>query len=95
MTYLVFLIFRDNLLTASQSYTLASSLFMLIRDNDGIRTMLLSVVSSAYKIKLKYSVQFGISFMYIKNNKGPRIEPCGTPVDNESISDETPSFSTY
>ena len=83
ITYLVFPIFRDNLLTANQSYTLASSLFMLIRETDGIRIVLLRVVSSAYKIKLKYSVQLGMSFIYIRNNKGPRIEPCGTPVDNE------------
>ena len=83
------------MLTANQSYTLASSLFMLIRETDGIRIVLLRVVSSAYKIKLKYSVQLGMSFIYIRNNKGPRIEPCGTPVDNESISDEIPSISTY
>ena len=34
---------------------------MLIRDTDGIRIMLLRVVSSAYKIKLKYSVQLVVN----------------------------------
>ena len=49
------------MLTASQSYTLACLLFMLIRDTDGIRIVLLRVVSSAYKIKLKYSVQLVVN----------------------------------
>ena len=30
--------------------------------------------------------------MYMRNNKGPRMEPCGTPVDNERILEETPSM---
>ena len=38
------------------------------------------VVSSAYIIKLNILLAFGISFMYIINNKGPRIDPCGTKI---------------
>ena len=38
------------------------------------------VVSSEYMIILKTFVHIGKSFMYIENNNGPRIEPCGTPV---------------
>ena len=32
---------------------------------------------------------------YMRNNNGPRIEPCGTPVDNVRMLEETPSISTY
>lgn len=28
--------------------------------------------------------------MYIRNRKGPKIEPCGTPQQNENQSDEQP-----
>ena len=83
ITYLVFLTFRDSLFIASQSYTVANSLFISTGDKDGIWTVLLRVVSSAYRIKLKCSVQFGMSFLYMRNNKGPRMEPCGTPVDKQ------------
>ena len=38
------------------------------------------VVSSAYKINLKAWLTFMISFKYIKNSRGPSIDPCGTPV---------------
>ena len=29
------------------------------------------------------------------NNKGPNIEPCGTPVSISLIDETTPSYSTY
>ena len=48
---------------------------MLIGDIDGIWIVLFIVVSSVYKIKLKYLLQYGTSFMYMRNNNGPRIEP--------------------
>ena len=34
--------------------------------------------SSAYKNRLHLTA-IGISLTYIKNDKGPRIDPCGTP----------------
>ena len=34
----------------------------------------------AYKNRLHLTA-IGISLTYIKNNKGPRIDPCGTPHD--------------
>ena len=37
-------------------------------------------VSSAYKNK-SHLTAIGISLTYTKNNKGPRIDPCGTPHD--------------
>ena len=39
-----------------------------------------SYVSSAYKNKSHLTV-ISISLTYIKNNKGQRIDPCGTPHD--------------
>ena len=44
--------------------------------------VLLSVVSSAYRIKLNCLVQFGMSFIYIRKNSSPKMEPWGTPVYN-------------
>ena len=35
-------------------------------------------VSSANK-DVKKSVAFGRSFIYIKNKRGPKTDPCGTP----------------
>ena len=37
-------------------------------------------VSSTYKNRLHLTA-LGISLTYIKNNKGPRTDPCGTPHD--------------
>jgi len=37
---------------------------------------------------------FGKSFIYNKNNKGPRIEPCGTPVVTLNDADLVPLNST-
>ena len=37
----------------------------------------------------------GKSFILIKNNRGPRIEPCGTPVSTTLVDDIEPLKSTY
>ena len=37
-------------------------------------------MSLAYKNRLHLTA-IGLSLTYIKNNKGPRIDPCGTPHD--------------
>ncbi len=39
-----------------------------------------SVVSSAYKMKSNNLLEFTMSFMYIMKRRGPKIDPCGTPV---------------
>ena len=57
--------------------------------------VLFSVFSTVYKIKLKYSVQYGMPLMYMRKINGPKIEPYGTPVDNVRMLDETPFISTY
>ena len=53
------------------------------------------VVSSAYKINLKAWLTFMISFIYIKNNRGPSIDPCGTPVVIFCFLDAKSFSSTY
>ena len=42
---------------------------------------------SAYIIYLNVSHEFGKSFIYIKNKSGPKIEPCGTPVEMGRVSE--------
>ena len=37
-------------------------------------------VSSAYQNRLRLTA-IGISLAYIKNNKGPRVDSCGSPHD--------------
>ena len=37
------------------------------------------LLSSANKSKKADFAASGKSFMYIRNNNGPRIDPCGTP----------------
>ena len=44
-------------------------------------------VSSAKRVTCHVSKMFGMSFTYIKNNKGPRIDPCVTPIDTYDVSD--------
>ena len=92
MTYLFFRTFRDNLFTANQSKTLANSVFRSRGDSDEIWMVLFRVVSSAYRMKLKYSVQYGMSFIYMRNNSGPKIEPWGTPVYNGRMLEVTPFY---
>ena len=38
------------------------------------------VVSSAYTILWNFELAFGKSLIYIIHNRGPKMEPCGTPV---------------
>ena len=43
------------------------------------------LVSSAYSLIENILEAWVKSFMYNKNNKGPRIDPCGTPDEIQSI----------
>ena len=42
-------------------------------------TQVESVLSSAYRMYLNWLEHFVISYMKIKNRRGPKIDPCGTP----------------
>ena len=53
------------------------------------------VVSSAYIIKSNLFVDSGKSFIYMINNNGPIIDPCGTPIVKGKISDLHFSISVY
>jgi hypothetical protein len=56
------------------------TLFKLSINSTGLGLVIAKLVSSAYSTNLAFSaVTLGKSFMYNKKNKGPRIEPCGTP----------------
>ena len=74
-----FLVFMVNLLPLHQFAILSRSACKFkcevqISQHDSIKT-----VSSAYKNDLQWFKQFLKSFMYTKNNYGPKIGPYGTP----------------
>ena len=48
------------------------------------------VQSSVNNINLKKFDEPGKSFMKMRNSRGPRIEPCGTPCVNAHCSDSNP-----
>ena len=81
--YLDFDLFSDNLFIFNHSITLESSAF--IKDSlvsilfPKYAKLLNSVVSSAYIINLNILLASEKSLIYMINNKGPSIEPCGTP----------------
>ena len=47
-------------------------------------------MSSAKKMDFMFFVDKGKSFMYIRNKRGPRTEPCGTPMLISLVSDLCP-----
>jgi hypothetical protein len=53
-----------------------------------------SVVSSANKSE-KRLLDFGKSFMSIKNNRGPKMDPCGSPLSDRRQELEAPFIFTY
>ena len=58
-------------------------------------TVEFNVVSSAYKMKSNFLLDLIMSLIKILNNKGPTIEPWGTPVLNDCMDDLTSSIFTY
>ena len=71
-------IFRDNLLTLNQIDILHNSLFIKLLF---MPFFVNKVVSSAKRIDWNNLLELWRSFTYIRNNNGPSIEPCGTPVE--------------
>ena len=90
--YLVFLTFKNNLFEDSQSLILHSSLFkmMLLL---ALFMLQYNVVSSAYINILK--TRLGKSLMYIRKRKGPKIEPWGTPIEIDFVSDLEPYYTPH
>ena len=76
-----FFIFRDSLLTVSQSITLVNSAFICMEFGFVISLPLKSsnvlcrVVSSAYMMGVNVSLAKARSLMYIKKRRGPNIDP--------------------
>ena len=60
--------FSSLLISSAESITLSCT-----------GTQVESVVSSAWRMYLNWSEHFVISFMKIKNRRGPKIDICGTP----------------
>ena len=54
-----------------------------------------NVVSSAYISISNLFLTEGRSLIYIRNNNGPNIDVCGTPVVIEALFDFISSYSTY
>ena len=52
-------------------------------------------VSSANKKNVSFFETFARSFMYGKNKRGPRTEPCGTPQLISKVSEVLPQTETY
>ena len=61
--------------------------------SSGVLTIMYKFVSSANSL-IEQPIFLTISFIYIKNNKGPKIEPCGTPALTGAQSDEAPFNTT-
>ena len=77
--YSVLVTFKLNLFARSQSLTRVRSLFTLAYSSAVDTEDAYIVVSSAYMCALVWGRHPGRSLIYIKNNKGPKIEPCRTP----------------
>ena len=94
-------LFNDNLLILNHSIIFRISSFtadlVLLFGILSLQDLMVlnKMVSSAYIIKLNILLAFGKSFMYIINNKGPRIDPCGTQMFIDKISALAFSNSTY
>ena len=52
---------------------------------------LIKLVSSAYYMVLKFLLASRISFIYMMKSRGPKIEPCGTPVVIRTVFDKVSS----
>ena len=72
-------IFSESLLTHSQLLTLLSSTFTLASRHCRLLCEQNKLESSANKWKSRSGADLLKSFIYKRNNNGPRTEPCGTP----------------
>ena len=99
--YLDLLVFIDSLLIVNHSFIFMSSLFI---ESHNSMSLLLSVnlfrvldrvVSSAYMMKSKSLLACGKSFIYQIKRRGPKIDPCGTPVCIGKMLDFKSSISVY
>ena len=85
-------LFSDSFLESSSLIKVCVSTFFSLLLN--VLMVLDKVVSSAYIIKSTFFCGFG-EIVYMINNNGPRIDPCGTPIVKGKISDLLSSISVY
>src|ERR1043165_1836489 len=92
---LVFTRFSDNLLALNHSPTNFSSILIVFTSTSIDLFDMNTLVSSANMIKWRSDEAFEISFTYIKNSRGPNIEPCGTPHVMSEICEICPLYGTH
>ena len=82
METFVFSIFKDSSLCCSQFVNLVSSNLHSFSNSFCVKfsTLKYNVVSSAYIRKLTLSLTVIKSFIYMLNDSGPSMEPCGIHV---------------
>ena len=86
----VFLIFKESLFAFNHKEISFNSLFMVLMIKSGSLPLINKLLSSANNIGNVHSQTEARSFMYIRNNRGPRIDPCGTPHLINWLRDLTP-----
>ena len=94
--------FRVSLLFQSHFFTFlislltfdSNSLFTFNSRLDKQTSFMINTVSSANR-RVSKSEALGRSFTYNENNVGPRMDPCGTPVDIFSKCEDTLLTLTY
>ena len=85
--------FIDNLFNFNHNNSFFYSPFIIFLSYRSKSTI--SFVSSANKIKNNLSLHYTKLFTYIRNNSGPSIDPCGTPVFIPSKLESVSSSETY
>ena len=87
--------FSANLFVVNHLSTFFSSLFMVYSKRSRLSDLKYILVSSAKRQNLSFLQTAGKSLMKMRNNSGPKTEPCGTPHITSSTSDDAPFTSTY
>ena len=73
-------IFNDNELLLNHVFIFIVFLFMVLVNSMGSDFVIIIFVLSAKRTGLaEITIVFGRSFIYVIKNKGPRMEPWGTP----------------
>ena len=84
---------NDKRFSTNHSLTDSNSLLRISSISDTSLLEASSAESSAYKRSLHLTAAF-ISLTYIRNKRGPSIDPCGTPHVTDLNSEKTPEIST-
>ena len=92
---LIIMKFVLSILIDTIFFTFASSEFIKCSSDFKSLAEAKTLVSSAKILKHNFSEQFGKSFMYIKNKRGPNVLPCGMPHNIVCSGDLTSPNATY